>query len=132
VDGEGQTGLAAVARDESVDLLVGRAALEPPLDGETEHRDRRGGTLGVDRPHAVVTELATRSACALDRPRELARDMQREDPFVAGELVVGGEKVAGRRLRGRGRLRSGAQARVELLRRELDVVAEALVAEPHV
>ena len=49
VDGEEQPALAAVALDELVDLLVGRAALEPALDREPEHRDRRRRGLGVDR-----------------------------------------------------------------------------------
>src|SRR2546429_4892441 len=34
-------------------------------------------------------------------PRELPRDVHREDPLVAGQLLVGGQEVARRRLRGR-------------------------------
>ena len=45
------------------------------------------------------------------------------------ELLVGRQEVAGRRLRGRRKLGGGAQTRVELSRRELDVVAVALVPE---
>src|SRR5512133_2805160 len=41
VQREDQAGLALETRNELVDLLVGRPALEAPLDGEPEHRDRR-------------------------------------------------------------------------------------------
>src|SRR2546429_2312824 len=65
-------------------------------------------------------------------PRELPRDVHREDPLVAGQLLVGGQEVARRRLRGRRGLRRGLQPLVEGGRRELDVVAIALVTEAHV
>ena len=40
-----------VARDELVDLLVGRAPLEPSLHAEPEHGNRRGGRSWVDHAH---------------------------------------------------------------------------------
>ncbi len=58
--------------------------------------------------------------------------MQRVDPLVAGERVVDGEEVLRRRLRRRRQLGSRLQARVEVVRVELDVVAEALLAEADV
>ena len=112
-----------VALDELVHLVVARAALEPALDRQAEHRDRRGGALRVERADAIVAEQLRRGARALDRARELACDVQRENPLVAGELLVDGQEVARRRLRGRGRLGSRAQARVERGGVELDVVA---------
>ena len=57
--------LALVALDQRVDLLVGRAALEPALDREAEHRDRRGRALAVDHAH-LVAELGR------GRPRALS------------------------------------------------------------
>ena len=44
--------LALVARDERVDLLVGRAALEAALHAEREHRERRRDGARVDHAHA--------------------------------------------------------------------------------
>ena len=42
VDREEEVVIVLVMRDELIDLLVGGAALEPPLHAEPEHRDRRG------------------------------------------------------------------------------------------
>ena len=56
----------------------------------------------------------------------------REDALVAGELLVGGEEVGGGRLRGRRRAVGLPQPPVELGRLQVDVVAEALVAEADV
>ena len=67
--------------DERVDLLVGRAALEPALDREAEHRLRRRRRARVDRAH-LVAELLGRDARALDRSRERLRDVDREDALV--------------------------------------------------
>ena len=64
VDREEQPVLAPVALDERVDLLVGRAALEPPLDREREHRDRRRDGARVDHAHRAA-ELAAAAASAL-------------------------------------------------------------------
>ena len=108
-----------------------RAALEPALDREPEHRDRRRRGLGVDDAH-LVAELRGGRARALERAGELRGDLQRVDPLVARELLVGGEEIARRRLRGRRQLGHGAQPRIELLRADLDVVAPALVAEADV
>ena len=41
VDREQQPGVAPVAGGEHVDLVVRRPPLEPPLDRQAEHRDRR-------------------------------------------------------------------------------------------
>ena len=68
----------------------------------------------------------------MERPRESGGDLQRVHALVRGKLLVGGQKVAGRRLRGRRQLRRSAEARVELLRAHLDVVLAALVAEANV
>ena len=57
VDREQETSLPPVALDERVDLLVARAAFEPPLDREREHRDRRRRGLGVDGSHAPTAQL---------------------------------------------------------------------------
>ncbi len=65
-------------------------------------------------------------------PESFARDVQREDALVAGELFVGGEEVSRGRLGSRRRLLGRLQPLVERVRRELDVVAEALVAEADV
>ena len=43
--------VASVPLDERVDLLVGRAALEPPLHREREHRDRGRDGARVDHAH---------------------------------------------------------------------------------
>ena len=131
VDREDQTRIALEALDELVDLVVGRAALEPPLNREAEHRDRRRRGLGVDDAH-LVAELRRRRARAFERAGQLRGELQRVDPLVSGELLVGGEEIAGRRLRRRRQLGHSAQPRVELLRPDLDVVAPALVAEADV
>ena len=58
--------------------------------------------------------------------------MERVDPLVGGELLVGLEEVLRSRLRGGRRRRGGAKQLVERVRVELDVVAEALGAEADV
>ena len=83
VDREEQAVLAQVALDERVDLLVGRAALEPALDRGREHRGRDRRALGVDRPHPAVAELRSGGARALERAGEIRRDVDREDALVA-------------------------------------------------
>src|SRR6266536_4289173 len=70
VDGEDQPGVALEALDELVDLLVARAALEPPLDREAEHRNRRRGRPGIDDAH-LVPELRGRRPSALERAGQL-------------------------------------------------------------
>src|SRR5205807_9406075 len=102
------------------------------LDRKPEHGDRGGGGLGIDRPDLVAPELGGGCRRALVRPGKRRRDVQRVDAVVLRQLLVRLEKVAGRGLRRRRQLLGSAQPRVELLRRELDVVAVALVAEEHV
>src|SRR5581483_8673840 len=77
-------------------------------------------------------QILAGAARALDGAREGERDVQREDPLVARQLLVGREEVGRRRLRRRRELPRRAQPLVELARGELDVVAEALLAEPDV
>src|SRR4051812_19941675 len=55
--------------------------------------------------------------------------MDRENALVRTELLVHGEEVARRRLRGRRQLAARAQALVEVVRRQVDAVAVALGAE---
>ena len=123
---------APEALDEGIELLVRRPALEPPLDGEREHREPGGDAARVDRPHAAVAELLGGAARALDRARQLRRQVQRENPRVAAELFVRTQKVRRRRLRRRRRGGYPAEPLVELVRAELLVVAETLVAEADV
>src|SRR5262249_40350378 len=78
-----------------------------------EHGDRGGGGLGVDHPHPVAG-LRSSEPCAIVRARELGRDREGEDAFVAGQVVVRGLEVLGRRLRGGRELLRRAQALVEL------------------
>ena len=99
---EQEPALPPVALDERVDLLVGGAALEAALDREREHaRSRPRRRLGVDRAHDAVSELCRRGLGARERAGDLRRDVEREDPLVGAELVVAGEEIARRRLRGR-------------------------------
>ena len=77
VDREEQPVLEPVALDERVDLFVGRAALEPPLDRERQHRDRGRRRLRVDRAHAVVAELGRGSDALWKVPDRLARGAAR-------------------------------------------------------
>ncbi len=129
VHGEQEPALAAVPLDERVDLFVGRAALEPPLDRQGEHRDRRRGRLGVDRTHDAVPELGRGPFRTCEGAGDPRGHVQREDPFERAEILVAGEEVAGRRLRRRGKDRRVAEACVELRRIDVDAVAEAVGAE---
>src|SRR6185436_5870416 len=104
----------------------------PPLDREAEHRDRSRGALRVDDANLVAAELLGGGRRALERARKRRRDVQRVDALVTGELLVGGEEVARRRLRRGRELLGGAQAGIELGRRELHVILVALVAEADV
>ena len=123
--------LALEARDELVHLLVGRPALEPALDRERQHGDRSRRRLGVDRAHALPG-LRRRPLRALVGPGQPPGEVDGEHALVAAELLVGGQEVRRRGLRGRGRPVGLGQPPVELGRVEVDVVAEALVAEAHV
>src|SRR5439155_26834156 len=76
VDGEDEAGALAEPNDQLVDSLVRRASLEPPLDRKAEHRDRRGGRLGIDRAD-LLAELGSGCRRALVRPGERRRDVQR-------------------------------------------------------
>ena len=49
--------VALVARDQLVDLLVGRPLLEPALHREREQSERRGHRARVDHAHAAAAEL---------------------------------------------------------------------------
>src|SRR5207253_1660407 len=80
----------------------------------------------------AAADLARGKLRAREGAREPARDVERVDALEACELLVGREEVLRRRLRGGRQLRRCAEARVELLRPELDVVAVALVAEADV
>ena len=117
--------------DQRLDFLVRRAAREQLLDREREHRDPDRGRLGVDEADPVALVRGGERG-ALERARELRGDVERVDPLVAGERVVDGEEVLRRRLRGRRQLRRRLQPVVEVVRVELDVVAEALLAEADV
>ena len=101
---------------ERVDLLVGRAALEPALDREAEHRDRGGRGLGVDDAHLSSPSSAAAVVALSIRAGERRREVERVDALVAAELLVGREEVARRRLRRRRQLVGSAQPRVELAR----------------
>src|SRR5205809_1270421 len=62
VEGEDEAGFTLEALDELVDLLVGGPALEPPLNREREHGDRRGGGLvSITRTRSPVSEAACRA-----------------------------------------------------------------------
>ena len=132
VDGEEQAGVAGVALDERLDLLVGRAPLEPALDREREHRDRRRGGPRVEQPHALAAELLRGEAA---RSRRCRRGSRR-----CGATGSARSRRAPRRPRGSpaawaatwSAARRAAQAVVEGVRAELDVVAEALLAEADV
>ena len=132
VDGEEEAVLLLVAVDQLVELVVGRPRLEPPLHGQTEHGDRGRGSLRVHHPDPAPAELLGGDASAAERARKAARDVERVDPLEPRQVLVDGEEVLRSRLRGRRQLGGGAQARVELRRPELDVVAVALVAEADV
>ena len=95
--------LAVEALDQRRDLDVGRPAREPPLDRVREHRDRERGGLRVDDADPVVAELRGGELGALERPGELRGDVERVDPLVPGEALVGAEEVLRRRLGGRGK-----------------------------
>ena len=131
VEREYNQGLAQVTLGKRLHLVVAGSALQPPLDREPEHRDRRRGRLRVDDADPVA-DLRGGTARALHRSGEPAGDVERVDALVPAELVVDGAEVAPRRLRGRRHHRQVAQPGVELVRPELDVVAEALVAEANV
>src|SRR4051794_36168689 len=74
VDREDESGVALEPLDELVDLVVARAAFEPPLDREAEDRDRRRRRLGVDDVH-LVPELRRCRARALERAGELRGEL---------------------------------------------------------
>ena len=80
VDGEEQAVLDEVPLDERVDLLVGRAALEPALDREREHRDRR------------PTPTASRS-CARGRRRAAAPPCPRSGTSPRDSTRCGCERM---------------------------------------
>src|SRR5204863_6425415 len=84
VDGEQQTSFAPITVNERLDLLVARATLQPALDRERQHRDRGGGSLGVDRAHTPI-ELARRRLRAREGAGDPRREVEREDPLVAAE-----------------------------------------------
>ena len=121
--------LAPVPLHELVDLFVGRPSIEAPLDREREHRDRHRRRIGVDGAHAAVAELSRSGARTLERPRELRRDVHREDPLVRAELLVGREEVARGGLRRRRQLGCRPQALVERRRCQVDAVLEAVGTE---
>ena len=50
--------LVLEAPDQRIDLVVGRASVEPALDREAEHGDRGGGGLRVDDAHLVAPSSA--------------------------------------------------------------------------
>ena len=104
------------AIDERGDLLVGRASCEPSLDRVREHRDRERRGHRVDDPHLVPADLLCGELGALERAGDLRRDMERVDPLVSGELLVRGDEVLRRRLRGGRRDGRGAELLVELRR----------------
>src|SRR5918912_691040 len=79
----------------------------------------------IARPSIVIADEAVSVSTIRTRPPPTSSAATRA-------LLVGREEVLRRRLRGGRELRRRAQARVELLRSELDVVAVALVAEAHV
>src|SRR5206468_4676733 len=91
----------------------------------------RGG-FGVHQADAAAADLFGGDARAAEGPGEPAGDVERVDALEGRELLVGGEEVLRGRLRRRRELRGRAQARVELRRPELDVVAVALLAEADV
>src|SRR5581483_5601817 len=70
LDREDDPRLAPVACDELVDLLVGRASLEPPLDREREHREAGGDGAARDRAYLPPAQILAGAARALDGARE--------------------------------------------------------------
>ena len=90
--------LALVALDERVDLLVGRAALEPPLDPDREHRDRRGAVrVSITRTLSPPSNSAARLALA-NVPESVEEIWSERIRSYCAELLVHREEVAGRRL----------------------------------
>jgi hypothetical protein len=132
VDGEEQPALVPEALHEPVDLGEIRAPFEAALDRVGEQDDSHGGRAGVDDADALVTGRVGREPSALDRAREPPGYEDAEDPLVPAELVERRREVGRGRLRRLRRLRRFPEPRVELLRAELDVVLEDVVAETNV
>src|SRR5262249_59413678 len=87
VEREDQLRLAAMPPGELLELVVARLALEPPLDRQTEHCNRRGGGLGINDADPVA-EVGRRNARTLDCAGEGAGDVERVDPLVLTKLLV--------------------------------------------
>ena len=73
--------------DEFVDLLVGRPALESPLDRHCSIVIA-ADAVSVSTTRTLSPQLAGRRARALERAGELRGDLQRVDALVSGELLV--------------------------------------------
>ena len=132
VDGEEQAGLLGVVRGQRLDLLVGRAA-RAAAAGSRAQASRSPPRQCASRAGAPGRRRAPAPrAGAREGPGEVRGDVQREDPLVAGQLLVDAEEVLRRRLRGGRQLGRRAKPVVERVRAEFDVVAEALVAEADV
>ena len=97
VDGEDQARVLLEARDELVDLVVGRLSIEPALNREPEHRDRRRRAFGIDDAH-LVTKLHRCGPRTLVRAGERSREVEGVDALVAAQLFVRREEVARSRL----------------------------------
>ncbi len=83
----------------------------------------------VDHGDALVARRLHGEPRALDRPGELSGQEYAEDPLEAGELRERALEVGGRRLRGLRLHRGALEPAVELVGRDVDVVAKRLVAE---
>jgi hypothetical protein len=88
-------------------------------------------SVSIARTTLCPTSAAAASALA-KVPETRAERWSEKIRSQAPELLVAGEKVARRRLRGRGEDARGAQPLVELRRADVDSVAQALVAEADV
>ena len=92
--------------------------------------------IAADTVRVSITRTAAKSAAAADalaeRAGERRRELEREHALEPRELLVDRREVAGRGLRGGRQLRRRREPLVELRRAEVDVVAEALLAEADV
>ncbi len=120
------------AVDQLLELGIGRAGGEPPLDRERQHPDCERRGLRVDQPHPVRTGDPGGLHGRLVRARQLLREVKGVDPVVPGEILVRPQELPRGRLRGRGKLRRRLQSLVEVVARDAHMIEDVLVAEEDV